>query len=58
MSTAKLVPETRELTGDDAWRVLHVTGEWRLLRDAFRRAGLRLVGMRRHPLQSLSSAAR
>lgn len=37
MSSASLVPETRELTGDDAWQVLHRTGEGRLLRDAFRR---------------------
>lgn len=37
MSSATLVPESRELTGDDAWRLLHDTGEWRLLRDAFRR---------------------
>ncbi len=37
MSSASLVPGTRELSGDDAWKVLHRTGEWRLLGDAFRR---------------------
>ncbi|HEY5438104.1 MAG TPA: YihY/virulence factor BrkB family protein [Acidimicrobiales bacterium] len=37
MSSASLVPETRELSGDDAWRTLHRTGEGRLMRDAFRR---------------------
>lgn len=37
MSSASLVPETRQLTGDDAWQTLHRTGEGRLLRDAFRR---------------------
>jgi len=37
VSSASLVPETRELSGDDAWRTLHRTGEGRLMRDAFRR---------------------
>ena len=37
MSTAQLVPETWELTGDDAWKVLARTGRRRLLRDAFQR---------------------
>lgn len=37
MSTAQLVPETWELTGDDAWKTLAGTGRRRLLRDAFQR---------------------
>jgi YihY family inner membrane protein len=37
VSTARLVPETRELSGDDAWRTLACTGRRSLLRDAFRR---------------------
>ena len=37
MSTAQLVPETWELTGDDAWKVLARTGRRTLLRDAFQR---------------------
>ena len=35
MSTAARVPETYELTGDDARETLAHTGRWRLLRDAF-----------------------
>lgn len=37
MSTAQLVPETWELTGDDAFETLTRTGRWCLLRDAFKR---------------------
>jgi len=37
MSTATLVPETRGLSGDDAWAVLRRTGRLRLLKDAFQR---------------------
>ncbi|MDQ1392861.1 MAG: hypothetical protein QOF30_1838 [Acidimicrobiaceae bacterium] len=37
MSTATLVPETRGLSGDDAWAVLQRTGRSRLLKDAFQR---------------------
>jgi YihY family inner membrane protein len=37
MSTANLVPETWELTGDDARKTLASTGRLRLARDAFRR---------------------
>jgi YihY family inner membrane protein len=37
MSTARLIPETWELTGDDAWQTLRRTGRRRLLRDAFQR---------------------
>jgi hypothetical protein len=37
MSTATLVPETWELTGDDAWQTLRHTGRRRLLQDAFTR---------------------
>jgi YihY family inner membrane protein len=37
MSTAKLVPETWELTGDDARKTLLNTGRGRLIRDAFTR---------------------
>lgn len=37
MSSATLVPDTRGLSGDDAWRVLRTTGEIRLLKDAFSR---------------------
>jgi YihY family inner membrane protein len=37
MSTAKLVPETWELTGDDARKTLLTTGRGRLIRDAFMR---------------------
>ena len=35
MSTAARVPETYELTGDDARETLKHTGRWRLLKDAF-----------------------
>ena len=35
MSVAKLVPETWELTGDDARETLMRTGRRRLVRDAF-----------------------
>src|SRR4051812_6689029 len=35
MSTARAVPETIELTGDDAWATLKATGRRRLLQDAF-----------------------
>jgi YihY family inner membrane protein len=35
MSTAARVPETFELTGDDARETLAHTGRWRLLRDSF-----------------------
>ena len=37
MSSATLVPETRGLTGDDAWSVLKRTGWVRLAKDAFKR---------------------
>jgi hypothetical protein len=37
MSSAKLVPETRGLTGDDAWSVLKRIGWGRLAKDAFKR---------------------
>jgi YihY family inner membrane protein len=37
MSTAAVVPETRDLTGDDAWETLRLTGRGQLLRDAFMR---------------------
>jgi YihY family inner membrane protein len=37
MSTANLVPETWELTGDDARKTLASTGRLRLARDAFER---------------------
>ena len=37
MSTAQRVPETFELTGDDARDALLRTGRGRLLRDAFQR---------------------
>jgi len=37
VSTASRVRETRELTGDDAWRTLATTGRLRLIRDAFAR---------------------
>lgn len=37
MSTARLVPETWELTGDDAWATLKHCGRRNLLRDAFQR---------------------
>jgi YihY family inner membrane protein len=37
MSTARLIPETWELSGDDAWRTLRQTGRRRLLKDAFQR---------------------
>jgi len=37
VSSAALVPETRGLSGDDAWLVLKRTGWLRLARDAFRR---------------------
>src|SRR5436309_15672601 len=37
MSTAAAVPETWELSGDDAWDTLATTGRLRLAADAFRR---------------------
>ena len=37
MSSASLVPETRDLSGDDAWAVLKRTGWGRLAKDAFKR---------------------
>jgi YihY family inner membrane protein len=37
MSTANLVPETRDLSGDDAWNTLHRTSRAQLLKDAFMR---------------------
>src|SRR5207249_3402989 len=37
MSTATLVPETRDLSGEDAWTTLGRTGRRRLLADAFLR---------------------
>ena len=37
MSTARLIPETWELSGDDAWQMLRRNGRRRLLRDAFQR---------------------
>jgi len=37
VSTAALVPETRALSGDDAWRLLRRVGLVRLMRDSFRR---------------------
>jgi YihY family inner membrane protein len=37
MSTATVVPETWDLTGDDAMRTLRTTGRVRLLKDAFLR---------------------
>jgi YihY family inner membrane protein len=37
MSTASPVPETYELTGDDAWETVGRTGRGKLLGDAFRR---------------------
>ena len=37
MSTARLIPETWELSGDDAWETLRRTGRRRLLRDAVQR---------------------
>lgn len=37
MSTARPVPETYGLTGDDAWQTLSRTGRGRLMADAFRR---------------------
>jgi YihY family inner membrane protein len=37
VSTASPVPETYELTGDDAWETLRRTGRGRLVADAFRR---------------------
>jgi YihY family inner membrane protein len=40
MSTANVVPETYDLTGDDAWEVLSRTGRGRLLGDAFLRLRL------------------
>ena len=35
MSTAAKVPETWELTGDDARETLLETGRWQLLKDSF-----------------------
>jgi YihY family inner membrane protein len=40
VSTAGPVPETYELTGDDAWETIRRTGRGRLLADAFRRLRL------------------
>ena len=37
MSTATPIPETVELTGDDAWETLRDAGRGRLLKDAFQR---------------------
>src|SRR5664280_2561714 len=37
VSTAALVPETRALSGDDAWRLLRRIGLVRLMMDSFRR---------------------
>jgi YihY family inner membrane protein len=37
MSSASLVPETRDLSGDDAWKILKRTGWGRLAKDAFQR---------------------
>ncbi|HEV3268331.1 MAG TPA: YihY/virulence factor BrkB family protein [Acidimicrobiales bacterium] len=37
MSSAALVPETRELSGDDAWKVLKRVGWGRLAKDSFQR---------------------
>jgi len=37
VSTARLIPETWELSGDDAWETLARTGRRNLLRDAFGR---------------------
>lgn len=37
MSSATLVPETRGLTGDDAWKVLKRVGWGRLAKDAWKR---------------------
>jgi len=37
VSSATLVPETRGLSGDDAWKVLKRTGWGRLAKDAFQR---------------------
>ena len=37
MSTANLVPETRDLSGDDAYQTLRRSGRRRLLVDAFKR---------------------
>ena len=37
MSTARLIPETWQLTGDDAWKTLEHCGRRRLLADGFAR---------------------
>jgi YihY family inner membrane protein len=37
VSSATLVPETRDLSGDDAWKTLKRTGWGRLAKDAFKR---------------------
>jgi len=37
MSSATLVPESRDLSGDDAWALLKRTGWTRLAKDAFKR---------------------
>jgi YihY family inner membrane protein len=37
VSLANRVPETWELSGDDAWETLKRTGRWRLAKDAFTR---------------------
>ncbi len=37
MSSATLVPETRDLTGDDAWQVLKHHGRWRMAVEGWQR---------------------
>jgi YihY family inner membrane protein len=37
MSNASLVPETRDLTGDDAWATLKHHGRWRLVKEGWER---------------------
>jgi YihY family inner membrane protein len=37
MSTATPVPETSDLTGDDAWQTLRRAGPWQVVKDAFLR---------------------
>ena len=37
MSNATLVPETRDLTGDDAWQVLKRHGRWQLAKEGWER---------------------
>src|SRR5438094_257944 len=58
MSTASPVPETWELTGDDAWRTLERTGRFRLVADDFRRfraAACLALGVGRSIAASLGS---